>query len=165
MRLLQLFAQAISGILARVAPIIKITRIAAKTEPEIAELLENILEQRFQNFASVIKHLNSLGSLREGMNESQATESIWVITSPEVYRLLLTDRGWTKLRYVDWLSDTLVRILLPRRIYWMPNNAYCRLVGFVPPKGVNSTLTNASIKSTIPCCAYLCVIPRQLGAA
>jgi len=111
-RLLRLFAQDISGILERVAPIMEIIRAAAKTEPEIADLLKNLLNQRFQNLASVIKHLETLGSLREGIDELQATESIWVITSPEVYSLLLTDRGWTNGRYVDWLSDTLVRILL-----------------------------------------------------
>jgi AcrR family transcriptional regulator len=111
--LLQLFAQDISGILERVAPVIEITRIAAKTEPEIAELLKNLLEQRLQNLASVIQHLKTLGSLREGIDESQATETIWVLSSPEVFILLLKDRGWTKEHYVDWLSDSLIRLLLP----------------------------------------------------
>jgi len=115
-RLLQLFAQDISGILERVAPLFEIIRMAAKTEPDIADLLKNLLDQRFQNLAAVTKHLESLGTLREGINALQATETIWVITSPEVFSLLITDRGWTKEHYVDWLGDTLIRLLLPSRI-------------------------------------------------
>jgi AcrR family transcriptional regulator len=111
--LIKLFAQDISEILERIAPIYEIIRIAAKTEPEIADLLKNLLEQRLQNLASVTKHLEALGSLREGIDEMQATETIWVITSPEVFRLLINDRGWTKEHYVNWLSDSLIRILLP----------------------------------------------------
>ena len=97
----------------RVAPLFEVIRIAAKTEPDIAHLLKNLLDQRLQNLTVVTKHMDSLGSLREGLDELQATESIWVITSPEVFSLLLTDRGWTKEHYVNWLSDTLIRKLLP----------------------------------------------------
>lgn len=112
-RLLHLFAQDITGILERVAPIFEIIRVAAKTEPDIADLLKNMLNNRFQNLTAVAKQLQSLGSLREGLDVLQATETIWVITNPEIFSLLLTDRGWTKENYVDWLSDTLARLLLP----------------------------------------------------
>lgn len=115
-RLLQLFAQDISGILERAAPVFEVIRMAAKTEPDIDDLLKNLLDQRFQNLAAVTKQLESLGSLREGLDALQATENIWVITSPEVFSLLLTDRGWTKEKYVNWLVDTLVRLLLPSRL-------------------------------------------------
>jgi len=115
-RLLQIFARDISEILERVAPVLEIIRMAAKTEPEIADLLKNILDQRFQNLTAVAKRLDSLGSLREGLDISKATENIWVITSPEIFSLLITDRGWTKENYVDWLFDTLVRLLIPSRL-------------------------------------------------
>jgi hypothetical protein len=34
--------------------------------------------------------------------------------SPEVYRLLVCDRGWPPGRYEQWLKDTLISQLLPR---------------------------------------------------
>lgn len=111
-RLLNLFAQDISEILERIAPIFEITRFAAKTEPDIADLLKTMLDQRFQNLSVVIQHLKALGSLRKGLNDKQASETIWVITSPEVFRLLIKDRDWNKEHYVNWLSDTLIRLLL-----------------------------------------------------
>ncbi len=46
---LHLFAQDISAILERVAPIFEIMRFAAKTEPNIADLLQNILKELVKN--------------------------------------------------------------------------------------------------------------------
>jgi len=111
-RLLTLFAQDIAEILERVAPVIEITRFAAKTEPDIAELLKKMLDQRMKNLGAISRHLSVLGFLRKGLDEAQATETIWVITSPEVYLLLRRDRGWTKEFFIQWLSDTLIRLLL-----------------------------------------------------
>lgn len=110
--LLHLFAQDISGILERIAPIFEITRFAAKTEPDIADLLKTMLDQRLQNLSAVIQQIEVLGSLREGLTNTQASETIWTISSPEVFRLLIKDRGWDKNQYVNWLSDTLIRLLL-----------------------------------------------------
>jgi AcrR family transcriptional regulator len=111
--LLNLFARDISEILVRVAPIFEITRVAAKTEPEIADLLKNMLDQRLKNLGAVSRRLADLGSLGEGLDETQATNFIWILTSPEVFSLLLRDRGWTKEHYIQWLRDTLIRLLLP----------------------------------------------------
>ena len=88
-------------------------RMAAKTEPDIAELLRNLLETRLHNLATFVQNLSAHGPLREGLDDSQATEIVWTITSPEVYRLLTVDRGWSRERYVHWLEDTLARSLLP----------------------------------------------------
>jgi hypothetical protein len=35
--------------------------------------------------------------------------------SPEVYRLLVVDRGWTSERYEQWLRGILIDQLLPPR--------------------------------------------------
>jgi len=112
-RLLQLFAADMSGILERVAPIFAIMRVAAKTEPDIAELLKNLLEERLRNLASVAQRLAAQQALREDLAVEQAAEIIWTITSPEVFSLLTIDQGWPKDQYIRWLGDTLARLLLP----------------------------------------------------
>jgi AcrR family transcriptional regulator len=112
-QLLQLFAADISSILERVAPIFAIMRVAAKTEPDIAELLQNLLEERLRNLSVVAQRLAAQKALREDLTVKQAAEVIWTMTSPEVFSLLTVDRGWSKERYAHWLSDTLIRLLLP----------------------------------------------------
>lgn len=112
-QLLNLFARDITEILERISPVFEIVRIAAKTEPDIDHLLKSMLSQRMQNLSAVVQQLASLGSLRKEINQEQATEMIWVITSPEVFRLLINDRQWKKAPYIRWLADTLIRLLLP----------------------------------------------------
>ena len=97
-RQLQLFAEDISAILERVAPVFAIMRVAAKTEPDIAELLKNLLEKRLQNITAFVRSLSAHGPLREGLDDAQAAEIVCTITSPEVFSLLTVDRGWSKER-------------------------------------------------------------------
>jgi AcrR family transcriptional regulator len=112
-RQLHLFAEDMAGILERVTPVFAIMRMAAKTEPDIAELLKNILEERLSNLAIFVQHLSARTPLLEGLDDTQATEIVWAISSPEVFSLLTVDRGWSKERYARWLGDTLTRLLLP----------------------------------------------------
>jgi AcrR family transcriptional regulator len=112
-RQLQLFAEDISAILERAAPVFAIIRVAAKTEPDIAELLKNLLEERLRNMTAFVRSLLAHGRLRAGLDDSQAAEIVWTITSPEVFSLLTVDRGWSRERYAQWLGDTLARLLLP----------------------------------------------------
>jgi len=110
---LQMFAEDISTILERVSPIFEIMRLAAKTEQDIADLLQNLLEERLHNMEALVQSLSKHGPLREGLVEAEAAETIWTLTSPEVFRLLTVDRGWSRGQYSQWLADALTRLLLP----------------------------------------------------
>lgn len=112
-RQLTLFARDITSILNRAAPVFEILRIAAKTEPEIAELVDRLLRERLVNMTMVAKSLLANGPLREGLNRGQAAELIWSMTSPELYLLLTRDLHRTDEQYTLWLTDTLIRLLLP----------------------------------------------------
>lgn len=112
-RQLRLFAHGISGIMARMSPIFEIMRAAAKTEPEIAELLKHLLDERLQNMVRVAGWVAANGSLREGLGVEAAGETLWLLTSGEVYQALRADRGWPAERYEQWLGDTLIALLLP----------------------------------------------------
>lgn len=111
-RQLLLFAQDISKILERVYPLFDVMRAAAKTEPDIAELLERVLGNRLRNLGVFVHNLAAHTPLREGMGEGLATETVWAMTSPEVFRLLTADRDWSQERYAEWLADALKRLLL-----------------------------------------------------
>ena len=112
-RQLAMFAKGITEILIRAAPIVEIMRNAAKIEPEIAELLENMLKERLQNMTSFAQSVADNGPLQVGLDEAQAGEMVWALTSPELFQLLTIDRGWTKEKYTQWLTDVLPRLLLP----------------------------------------------------
>jgi hypothetical protein len=50
--------------------------------------------------------------LRQGLRERDAADVIHALMSPELYRLLVTDRGWKAERYERWLAKTLEEQLL-----------------------------------------------------
>ncbi|MEJ2597133.1 MAG: helix-turn-helix domain containing protein [Anaerolineales bacterium] len=110
---LHMFAKDIANILERVAPIFEVLRMAAKTEADIAELLQNLLAERMRNMEVFVGHLADHSPLRQGLDTNQAAEIVWAISSPEVFNLFTVDRGWSKEKYLDWLGDTLVQLLLP----------------------------------------------------
>ena len=62
-----------------------------------------------------VQQLAANGPFREKMDEAYATDTVWTLTSPEVFLLLVQDRGWSKKKYAGWLTDTLIRTLLPEQ--------------------------------------------------
>jgi AcrR family transcriptional regulator len=110
---LQMMARGIIAIMKRAAPVFAIMRMAAKTEPDIAHLLQQILKERWQNMEIVMQHVAANGPLREGITTTQAADIVWTLTSAEVFLLLTEDRGWSSDQYIQWLAESLIRLLLP----------------------------------------------------
>jgi hypothetical protein len=82
-------------------------------EPEIADLKASLLAERMRNMEQLVERLRAHTPLRKGLGGVQAAEMVWTITSPEVFRLLTQDRGWSREQYARWLGETLIRLLLP----------------------------------------------------
>jgi len=60
-----------------------------------------------------INALSSNGPLREELTLNEAAETVWAITSAEVYTLMVKDRGWPLGKYQKWLAMALTNLLLP----------------------------------------------------
>jgi AcrR family transcriptional regulator len=107
------FAADIAQRVERVRPIDDVLRSAAAVDSDIAELRARMQENRFTKIGVFIEWLAALGPLRDEMDAGEATATAWMLTSPEVNRMLRDGRGWSSARYSAWLSATLVRVLLP----------------------------------------------------
>jgi AcrR family transcriptional regulator len=112
-RQLRSFAHGIGEIMARMSPIFEIMRTAAKTESDIAALLQQLLDERLQNMIQFVRWVEANGPLRQTLDVAAAGETVWLLTSAEVYHLLMIDRGWPRERYEQWLGDALITLLLP----------------------------------------------------
>jgi hypothetical protein len=60
----------------------------------------------------MIQYLVRSRSLRPGLDPQRARDILWSLTSRDLYRLLVRERGWTAQQYEDWLADTLVEALV-----------------------------------------------------
>ena len=107
------FASISRGIMARTEPLHRILVSAAGSDPDAAALLAELTRQRQQGQGQIAGLLARSGALRPPLRELDAADIIHALMSPEVYRLLVGDRGWPPERYEQWLSGTLIDQLLP----------------------------------------------------
>ncbi|MCE9646528.1 MAG: TetR/AcrR family transcriptional regulator [Chloroflexi bacterium] len=112
-RQIQMFAKRIQIIMSNVAPLFEVMRSAAKMEPEIDALLRKYLEGRIQGMGHFIDCLSANGKLQDNLSKQMAVETVWALTSAEIYNLFIVDRSWPGEEYEAWLATTLTRLLLP----------------------------------------------------
>jgi AcrR family transcriptional regulator len=97
---IRLFASDISARLERAAPLVAAVSAASRSEPELAELLDRLHSLRRANLAVFAS--------------GEALDTVWALTSPELYELLRRQRGWSHARYRKWLAETLGLVLRKR---------------------------------------------------
>jgi len=112
-RQLQMFAQVVASNLEQVAVISEIMKDAARIEPDFDRILQKLNRQRLEHMTLAVQQIAANGSFRDNMDVEYARNTVWTLTSPEVFLLLTRDRGWSKEKYAQWLADTLTRALLP----------------------------------------------------
>ncbi|MBN1964994.1 MAG: TetR/AcrR family transcriptional regulator [Anaerolineae bacterium] len=108
-----LFAGQMRDIMARMAPLFDILRTAAKTEPDIAELRDHILRERREGMGHFVRAVAAHGPLREGLSLEAAGETVFALSSGELFTVLTGDLGWSGEQYAAWLAATLIATLLP----------------------------------------------------
>ena len=106
------FVENTAHVNARIAPLYRILVSAAGADPNAAALLDELTGQRQQGQRVIARSLARAGALRPDLRERDAADVIHALMSPEVYRLLVVDRGWKTERYQQWLSGSLVDQLL-----------------------------------------------------
>lgn len=107
------FAGITRGVNTQAAPLYRILVSAAGSDPHAAALLAEYTRHRQQGQGRIARSLARAGSLRSTLRARDAADVIHALMSPEVYRLLISDRGWSPERYEQWLTATLIEQLLP----------------------------------------------------
>jgi AcrR family transcriptional regulator len=106
------FCALVRGVMARAGPVHRILADAARSDQDAASLLTEIARQRHEGQRRIARSLALLGALRPGLRERDAADIIHALASPEVYGLLVFDRGWSGERYEKWLRSILIDQLL-----------------------------------------------------
>ena len=99
-------------ILERTAPIYEVLRGAAATDPQVTTLWELNKAQRFAGQRELLHIVLGRTPLRPGLTAETAADILFAVGSPETYRLLVIDRGWSADRFERWYVEAMVRLLL-----------------------------------------------------
>jgi AcrR family transcriptional regulator len=87
-------------------------RGAGVVAPELAKLEQQRERLRYERQKRMIVSLREAGRLRPDLDYTTARDIFWMLTSRDIYRMLVRERGWSSQKYQDWLADTFVRSLL-----------------------------------------------------
>lgn len=85
---------------------------AASTEPDVAAHVREGENRRREGARALVGSWAIAGVLREGLQEGKAIDILWALLSPEMYRLLVGESGWSGEDYESWLLAELAGQLL-----------------------------------------------------
>ena len=92
-------------------PVENLLRGAGMLAPELAAVEEERDCQRYDHQAMQIDGLQRAKLLRAGLSREAARDVLWSLTSRELYRMLVRERGWSGDQYEQWLKDVIRREL------------------------------------------------------
>jgi AcrR family transcriptional regulator len=112
-RQLQLYSELLATVNPRLSGLVRVMREAEAGDPAIAAVHAQLDADRLDGMSEFAAQLADHGSLRPGVSMPEARDVLWTLNSPELYELLVHDRGWTPERYGRWVADALAAALLP----------------------------------------------------
>jgi len=100
-------------ILERAGPIHAVIRSAAATDPDIAALRLEQQAFRLKAQTEFVRVVAEAGPLRPGLTVKEGGYQYWILATPELQHILVTEQGWSHDRYEAWLRTSLEAVLLP----------------------------------------------------
>jgi AcrR family transcriptional regulator len=96
----------------RIGPLFGVLRGAAQVDADIAALWARILSDYYVNQRAVVEDLNRRKALRPGLDVDRAADILWTLNHPDVYLVMVGERGWTLDELEQWQLELLTAQLL-----------------------------------------------------
>ena len=104
-RQLELNARNSRAVKERAATLMTVIRDAAPLDADTAGLWRTIEREFYANQRAIVETLDARGALAAGLDVTRATDILWTLNHPDVWRLLVTERGWTPIQYEQWFAE------------------------------------------------------------
>ena len=112
-RVVQRYASISRDLISRMGPLAAVLLAAGQSgDGDVAALGDTLGRERFSGATGFSDHLAELGALAPGVTTEEARDVVWTLISPEVYRMLVLERGWSEPSYERWLAQALKGALL-----------------------------------------------------
>jgi AcrR family transcriptional regulator len=96
----------------RVGALMEVIRGGARADPDIAELWGNIQSEFLANQRAIVESISRKKALARGLKVDRAADILWSLNHPDLYQLLVGERGWTPEQYEKWLARATASQLL-----------------------------------------------------
>lgn len=98
----------------RAAKLMRVMRDAAGTDADSAELWRRIQDDFYANQRTIVDSIDAKGALAPGLDAARAADILWTLNHPDVWHLLVGERGWPPEQWEQWFADTACAQLLSR---------------------------------------------------
>ena len=99
----------------RIGPLLEVIRSAAASDPEIEGLWQRIGSEFHANQRAIVETLARRKALKRGLRVERATDILWSLNHPNMWQLLVRERGWSPDEYERWFADAAAAELLKSR--------------------------------------------------
>jgi AcrR family transcriptional regulator len=114
-RKLRRLAEASCMVKRRIGALLGVIRDAAPSDDEIGDLWSLIQSDFYANQRAIVTTLDQAAALAAQLDVARATDILWTLNHPDVWLLLVGQRGWTPQQFEIWLGDTAIDQLLRSR--------------------------------------------------
>src|SRR3954470_19292565 len=90
----------------RAAKLMRVMRDAAGTDADSAALWRRIQDDFLANQRAVVDTIEARGALAPGLDAARAADILWTLNHPDVWHLLVGERGWTAEQWEAWFDAT-----------------------------------------------------------
>lgn len=111
--MLRSYAETLTAMLPRTAPIQLLLRSSGA--PELVAVWDQIRAGRLAGMSDLATALAGTGALRDGVTVETARDVLWTYSSPDLYQLLVEDRGWPVERFTWFLVESTAALLIAPR--------------------------------------------------
>jgi AcrR family transcriptional regulator len=98
----------------RAGKLMRVMRDAAGSDADCAELWRRIQDDFLANQRAVVDTIEVKGALAAGLDAARAADILWTLNHPDVWHLLVGERGWTPAEWEQWFAHTACAQLLGR---------------------------------------------------
>jgi AcrR family transcriptional regulator len=113
-RQLRLTARNSRKVKERAGALMGVIRSAASTDADIAQLWARIQTDFHDNQRGIVEALHARKALRPGLGVARAADVLWTLNHPDLWLLLVGERGWTPAQWERWFTDVVRSQLLVR---------------------------------------------------
>jgi AcrR family transcriptional regulator len=115
-RQLRLNARNARTVKERIGPLLDVIRHAAPLDSDTRALWARIQSDFYENQGAIVQSLSDRGALAPGLDVARGTDILWALNHPDLWQLLVVQRGWTAEQWEQWFGETSrAQLLAPRR--------------------------------------------------
>jgi AcrR family transcriptional regulator len=98
----------------RAGALLAVIASAAPLDDDTATLWRTIQREFYANQEAIVESLHARGALAPGLDVTRATDILWTLNHPQLWGLLVRERGWTPEQFEQWFGDACCTQLLAR---------------------------------------------------